>query len=93
MGLGPRHEGLAEEFRSIVGAKDLRQRTLILRLLRPATGLAANQVGLPGQGFDCEENAMTVFWADGERDIPRASKQEVARQLLRIMVERRGGAR
>ena len=55
--------------------------------------IAANQVG-EGLGFEAADNALSLYWADGQRELPRASKTELARQL--IDMRRRalpGGAR
>lgn len=50
--------------------------------------IAANQVGIPGVGFEGEENALRVLWTDGEIDLPRCSKTALAKQLLDIIVQR-----
>ncbi len=55
--------------------------------------IAANRVGVTGQGFDCETNALSVFWCDGRAELPAASKAEVARGLLALIAERRGQGR
>ena len=43
--------------------------------------IAANQVG-EGLGFEAADNALTLYWADGELALPRADKSELARQLV-----------
>ncbi len=43
--------------------------------------IAANQVG-EGLGFEAPDNALTLYWADGELALPRAGKSELARQLV-----------
>ncbi len=50
--------------------------------------IAANQVGIAGQGFDSEENALHVFWQGGDRQFPLASKQQLARDLISLITER-----
>lgn len=50
--------------------------------------IAANQVGVPGIGFDSTDNALTVFWAGGEVELPRCSKKELANQLIEIITQR-----
>jgi phosphopantothenoylcysteine decarboxylase / phosphopantothenate---cysteine ligase len=50
--------------------------------------IAANQVGLPGQGFDSEDNALHVFWQGGGEILPRCAKIDLARQLVTLMVTR-----
>jgi len=49
--------------------------------------IAANQVG-DGLGFEVAENALTLYWADGELALPRAAKSELARQLIAQVAER-----
>ncbi|HWU75119.1 MAG TPA: bifunctional phosphopantothenoylcysteine decarboxylase/phosphopantothenate--cysteine ligase CoaBC [Rhodanobacter sp.] len=43
--------------------------------------IAANQVG-EGLGFEAADNALTLYWADGSVELPRAAKPELARQLI-----------
>jgi phosphopantothenoylcysteine decarboxylase / phosphopantothenate---cysteine ligase len=43
--------------------------------------IAANQVG-GGLGFETADNALTLYWADGAVELPRAAKPELARQLI-----------
>ncbi|NOY63695.1 MAG: bifunctional phosphopantothenoylcysteine decarboxylase/phosphopantothenate--cysteine ligase CoaBC [Gammaproteobacteria bacterium] len=50
--------------------------------------VAANQVGVAGSGFDSDENALTLYWRDGTRQLPRASKQALATALVTIIAER-----
>lgn len=52
--------------------------------------IAANPVG-GGRGFEADDNALTVYWQDGHRDIPRAPKAIVARQLLELIAGRLEG--
>lgn len=49
--------------------------------------IAANDVGRAGQGFECDDNALSVFWRDGRRDIPHGSKVRVARDLMALVAE------
>jgi phosphopantothenoylcysteine decarboxylase / phosphopantothenate---cysteine ligase len=49
--------------------------------------IAANQVG-DGLGFDKDDNALTVYWADGKRELAFASKTALARQLIELIAER-----
>jgi phosphopantothenoylcysteine decarboxylase/phosphopantothenate--cysteine ligase len=49
--------------------------------------IAANQVG-DGLAFDCEDNALTVYWPDGKRELPRASKCRLAADLIAVIAER-----
>lgn len=50
--------------------------------------VAANWVCRAGQGFDSDNNALTVVWRDGGRELPLASKSAIARQLIEIIAER-----
>jgi len=54
--------------------------------------IAANQVG-DGLGFETADNALTLYWADGERELPRTSKTELARELVARVAERFAEAR
>lgn len=49
--------------------------------------IAANQVG-GGLGFEAADNALTLYWADGAAELPRAAKPELARQLIACVAER-----
>jgi len=49
--------------------------------------IAANQVG-GGLGFEAADNALTLYWADGALELPRASKPELAQQLIALVAER-----
>ena len=50
--------------------------------------IAANRVGVAGCGFDCDDNALSVYWQGGQADIGPASKQQVARDLLLLVLDR-----
>jgi len=50
--------------------------------------IAANQVGIEGSGFDSEDNALHVFWQNGDVEFPRCSKKQLARQLMLLITER-----
>ncbi len=49
--------------------------------------IAANEVGA-GQGFDAEDNALEVLWPDGQASLPRASKAQLARELVELIAAR-----
>ncbi|MCY3750031.1 MAG: bifunctional phosphopantothenoylcysteine decarboxylase/phosphopantothenate--cysteine ligase CoaBC [Gammaproteobacteria bacterium] len=49
--------------------------------------IAANRVG-DGLGFDVEENALEVFWPGGTQSLGTAPKENLARQLIKIIVTR-----
>ncbi|NBV74815.1 MAG: bifunctional phosphopantothenoylcysteine decarboxylase/phosphopantothenate--cysteine ligase CoaBC [Methylococcaceae bacterium] len=50
--------------------------------------IAANQVGLTAGGFDSEQNALKVFWPEGEHDLGMTDKQTLAKQLLALIIEK-----
>ena len=55
--------------------------------------IAANRVGVEGSGFDCDSNALSVYWINqngsaGEAELGPASKAQIARDLLRLLLER-----
>lgn len=49
--------------------------------------IAANQVG-DGLAFDKDDNALTVYWPDGKRELAFNSKAALARQLIELIAER-----
>lgn len=50
--------------------------------------IAANDVSRPGLGFNSEQNALTVFWHDGECSLDVADKTHLAQQLMDVIVSR-----
>ncbi len=50
--------------------------------------IAANRVGVAGSGFECDDNALSVYWHDDERALGPAAKTELADQLLDLVLER-----
>jgi phosphopantothenoylcysteine decarboxylase/phosphopantothenate--cysteine ligase len=49
--------------------------------------IAANRVG-EGLAFDCDDNALTVYWKGGSRELARAPKCELAASLVAVIAER-----
>jgi len=47
--------------------------------------IAANNVALSGQGFNSDDNALTVFSSDNKTELPLASKQILAEQLVQLI--------
>ena len=39
-------------------------------------------------GFDCDDNAVEVYWNNGEQSFPTTAKTELAHQLLELITER-----
>lgn len=54
--------------------------------------IIANRVG-NDCGFDTDDNAVNVFWADGERCFPTAEKAELAHDLIELIAQRFYAAR
>ena len=54
--------------------------------------IVANRVG-HDEGFDRDDNAVSVFWSDGERRFPTAPKTELARSLVALVAQRYYAAR
>ena len=54
--------------------------------------IAANLVGDAHSGFEIDFNQLEVYWGDGHRSLERASKGEIARQLVDLIAERYSGA-
>jgi phosphopantothenoylcysteine decarboxylase/phosphopantothenate--cysteine ligase len=55
--------------------------------------IAANRVGVEGCGFDCDSNALSVYWTSGdgsggEAELGPASKTQIARDLLMLLLDR-----
>jgi phosphopantothenoylcysteine decarboxylase/phosphopantothenate--cysteine ligase len=50
--------------------------------------IAANRVGVPGSGFEGDDNALTVLWKGGERALGPAAKTALADGLLDLVRER-----
>jgi phosphopantothenoylcysteine decarboxylase/phosphopantothenate--cysteine ligase len=50
--------------------------------------IAANWVGQEQGGFDSEQNALQVFWDQGEKAFLMTDKAQLAEQLLGLIAER-----
>jgi phosphopantothenoylcysteine decarboxylase/phosphopantothenate--cysteine ligase len=58
------------------------------KLLRKNLDLiAANEVGV-GKAFDCDDNSLLVLWRGGQLQLPKSSKQHLARALVAVIVDR-----
>jgi phosphopantothenoylcysteine decarboxylase/phosphopantothenate--cysteine ligase len=49
--------------------------------------IAANQVG-ENLGFDQDDNALTVYWNGGKRELARCSKAQLAGELVSLIAQR-----
>ena len=54
--------------------------------------IVLNDVSGEGVGFEADDNAVTILTAEGEREVPRASKREVAREIIDAVESLRAGA-
>lgn len=50
--------------------------------------IAANRVGVIGEGFESETNALEVIWSDGHETLPLAHKDQLARRLVTLIAHR-----
>lgn len=50
--------------------------------------IAANHVGGTQGGFERAENALTVIWRDGRRELPMMDKTRLAHELAQLIAER-----
>jgi len=79
---GPFTVGFAAETERVLEyAEDKRQR-------KGLDMIAANQVGLPGSGFESEQNALYVLWEGGGQELPLADKVQLGHELMALIAER-----
>jgi phosphopantothenoylcysteine decarboxylase/phosphopantothenate--cysteine ligase len=50
--------------------------------------ICANDVSVEGQGFNSNDNAITVYWQEGKQSLTLASKQQIATQILTTIAEK-----
>jgi len=50
--------------------------------------IAANWVGRDSGGFNSDDNALSVYWEDGEEEIGSMPKPELARELVALIAKR-----
>ncbi|MFA0415211.1 bifunctional phosphopantothenoylcysteine decarboxylase/phosphopantothenate--cysteine ligase CoaBC [Vibrio renipiscarius] len=50
--------------------------------------ICANDVSLAGQGFNSNDNAITVYWKEGEQSLTLAPKQQIAQQILQVIADK-----
>ncbi|MCG8672675.1 MAG: bifunctional phosphopantothenoylcysteine decarboxylase/phosphopantothenate--cysteine ligase CoaBC [Pseudomonadales bacterium] len=50
--------------------------------------IVANDVSQAGIGFNSDENAVTAIWPDQEQVLERASKQQIASQLVELIAQK-----
>ncbi len=54
--------------------------------------IAANLVGVPGSGFESDDNELSVYWSSGGTALGKASKQMLAHRLIAVIAERLRGS-
>ncbi len=78
---GPLVVGFAAETHKVLDhAQDKRRR-------KGLDAIVVNDVSRQGIGFDSDNNAATLIWADGELVLPYQSKQSLAQSLVRHIAE------
>jgi len=50
--------------------------------------IVANDISRSDIGFDSEDNAVSVFWQGGTKALTKASKSQIARQLVELIAKR-----
>ncbi|KJY84125.1 phosphopantothenoylcysteine decarboxylase [Vibrio galatheae] len=50
--------------------------------------ICANDVSVEGQGFNSNNNAITLYWKDGKQSLTLASKQHIATQIVMTIAEK-----
>ncbi|TSJ88406.1 bifunctional phosphopantothenoylcysteine decarboxylase/phosphopantothenate--cysteine ligase CoaBC [Gilliamella apicola] len=50
--------------------------------------ICANDVSDQNIGFNSDQNALTLYWQNGEQTLPLSSKQQLAKQLLQAVITR-----
>ena len=50
--------------------------------------IAANHVDSNNLGFESDDNALSVFWKDGGKELPQARKSVLARRLMELIIDR-----
>lgn len=52
--------------------------------------ICANDVSVEGQGFNSNNNALTLYWKDGEKSLPLESKEALSLQIMEKITELMG---
>ena len=50
--------------------------------------IAANRVGVEGSGFESDDNALSVYWPGGSRELDPGPKTRLAGELLDLVAQR-----
>ena len=57
-------------------------------LLKKLDMVAANWVGRDLGGFDSEQNALQIYWKDGQKNLAMTNKKQLAEQLISLIAKR-----
>ncbi len=74
--------GFAAETEQLIGHAQKK------RQLKRVDMIAANLVGAEQGGFERDENALTVLWEGGSKNLPMAGKEKLAQSLVATITER-----
>ncbi|WP_163933817.1 bifunctional phosphopantothenoylcysteine decarboxylase/phosphopantothenate--cysteine ligase CoaBC [Paraferrimonas sp. SM1919] len=50
--------------------------------------IAANDVAKAGQGFNSNDNEITLYWADGKLELKHGSKTDLAKQMISFIAQK-----
>ncbi|NUT54492.1 MAG: bifunctional phosphopantothenoylcysteine decarboxylase/phosphopantothenate--cysteine ligase CoaBC, partial [Thermoleophilia bacterium] len=93
LGRGERNGQVLVGFGAELGAAGLERKRAMLTD-KNLDLVVYNDVSVPGIGFDAADNDVTLLTRDGERRLPRASKDAIAAGIVdeveRLLEERRG---
>ena len=67
--------------------QNIREYALAKLLRKKLNMIAANDVSDSSIGFNSEQNALSVFWPQGEKILPVADKDQLAVQLMQLVAE------
>jgi phosphopantothenoylcysteine decarboxylase/phosphopantothenate--cysteine ligase len=79
---GPFTLGFAAETRQVEEYAEQKLRSKRLDMI------AANRVGGPQGGFESADNALTLLWPGGRKELPMMPKRDLARHLAEMIAER-----
>ncbi len=74
--------GFAAETEQLIGHAQKKRR------LKRVDMIAANLVGAEQGGFERDENALTVLWEGGSKNLPMVGKEKLAQSLVATITER-----
>ncbi|NOZ51924.1 MAG: bifunctional phosphopantothenoylcysteine decarboxylase/phosphopantothenate--cysteine ligase CoaBC [Gammaproteobacteria bacterium] len=64
------------------------QQNALAKLKNKSLGMiVANNVSSEGVGFDSDNNEVSIYWPDGKLQLSKASKTQIARQIVSIIAD------